>query len=109
MLMLKISKEEQLEVEMFEGVVRHTLACGKDVLMARFEYEKGAKVPPHKHSYEQVTTLLEGKQKILIDHNGSREEIIISAGESYIVPANFEHEQLTLEKSITIDAWSLAP
>jgi len=109
MLMLKISKDEQLEVEMFEGVTRHTLACGKDVLMAKFEYEKGAKVPVHRHSYEQVTTILEGKQRILIEHNGQTEEIIVSTGESYIVPANFQHEQLTLEKSITIDAWSLAP
>ena len=107
--MFKISNEEQLEVEMFAGVKRHTLACGKDVLMAKFEYEKGSKVPPHKHSYEQVTTLLEGKQKILIENNGETEEIIVSAGESYLVPANFQHEQLALEKSLTIDAWSLAP
>ncbi len=107
--MFKISKEDQLAVEMFTGVKRTTLACGKDVLMARFEYEQGAKVPPHRHSYEQVTTLLEGKQKILIEHNGQTEEIIVSKGESYIVPANFQHEQLTLEKSLTIDAWSLAP
>ena len=107
--MLKINKDDQPEVEMFAGVVRHTLACGKDVLMARFEYKAGSVVPAHKHSYEQVTTILQGKQKIIIKHNGENEEIIVETGDSYIVPSNFQHEQITLEASVTIDAWSIAP
>jgi quercetin dioxygenase-like cupin family protein len=107
--MLKINKADQPHVEMFEGVKRNTLACGKDVLMARFEYETGSKVPPHQHAYEQVTTILEGKQKIIIDHNGSKEEIFVEKGDSYIVPSGFVHEQETLEAAVTIDAWSLAP
>jgi len=107
--MFKINKEDQPVVEMFQGVIRHTLAGGKDVLMARFEYTVGAAVPTHKHSYEQVTTILSGKQKILIEHEGEREEIIVEAGDSYIVPASFTHEQVTLEAAVTIDAWSIAP
>ena len=107
--MLKIPKEKQPSIEVFKGVVRRTLACGKDVLMARFEYKKGSKVPPHKHSYEQVTNILEGEQKIIIKHNGQKEEIVVKSGDSYIVPANFEHEQISLKDSVTIDAWSLAP
>jgi quercetin dioxygenase-like cupin family protein len=107
--MFKINKEDQPVVEMFQGVIRHTLAGGKDVLMARFEYTVGAAVPTHKHSYEQVTTILSGKQKILIEHEGEREEIIVATGDSYIVPAGFTHEQVTLEAAVTIDAWSIAP
>jgi quercetin dioxygenase-like cupin family protein len=107
--MFKISKENQPKVNVFEGVVRRTLACGKDVLMARFEYKKGSKVPPHKHSYEQVTTILEGKQKITIQNGEKKEEITISSGDSYIIPANFLHEQESLTDAVTIDAWSLAP
>ena len=64
--MFVINKKDRREVEVFEGVKRHTLACGKDVLMAMFEYKEGSKVPPHRHSYEQVTTMLEGEQKIFI-------------------------------------------
>ena len=107
--MFKISKENQPSVQVFEGVVRTTLACGKDVLMARFEYKKGSKVPPHKHSYEQATTIIEGEQKIIISRNGEKEEIIIEGGDSYIVPANYEHQQICLKDSVTIDAWSLSP
>jgi quercetin dioxygenase-like cupin family protein len=105
--MYKIPREEQPEVEVFEGAMRRTLACGRDVLMARFDYKKGAKVPPHKHSYEQVTTIQEGKQKIFIRKGEEVEEIVVEAGDAYIIPANIEHEQLNLEDSITIDAWSL--
>ncbi|MFQ6070153.1 MAG: cupin domain-containing protein [Candidatus Aminicenantales bacterium] len=103
--MIKISRNEQKVFNVFKGVVRKTLACGKDVLMARFEYEKDSKVPPHKHSYEQVTTLLKGKQKVIVNGEG----IIVEEGESYVVPANYEHEQLSLEETVTIDAWSMAP
>ncbi|MBD3413920.1 MAG: cupin domain-containing protein [Candidatus Aminicenantes bacterium] len=107
--MFKHAKKDHPSVEVFEGVLRTTLGCGKDVLMARFDYEKGSQVPPHKHSYEQVTVVIKGKQKVIIDKNGDREEIILEEGDSYIVPASFEHEQITLENTITIDCWSLAP
>lgn len=108
-MIYKIPKEDQPTVEMFNGAVRRTLACGKDVLMARFEYKKDSKVPPHKHSYEQVTTILKGSQKIIIKTKEKTEETVIKEGDAYIVPANIEHEQINLEESVTIDAWSLAP
>jgi len=107
--MFVINEKDQHEVKVFKGVTRHTLGCGKDVLMARFEYEEGSKVPPHKHSYEQVTTLLEGEQRIIIRSESETEEIIVRKGDTYVVPANFEHEQFTLKEAVTIDAWSLAP
>lgn len=107
--MLKISKDEQSSVEVFNGVIRHTLACGKDVLMARFEYKKDSRVPLHKHSYEQVTTVLKGKQKIMMKSGELTKELIVESGDSYVVPPNYEHEQITQEDSVTIDAWSLAP
>lgn len=96
-------------VKVFEGVERHTIACGKDILMARFEYEAGAKIPPHKHSYEQVTTILSGEQKVIIEGENGSEEFIVKTGDSYIVPAGFSHEQVTIRDSVTIDAWSLSP
>jgi quercetin dioxygenase-like cupin family protein len=104
-LKLKISKEDQSVIQVFDGVVRKTLACGRDILMARFEYKKGSKVPPHKHSYEQVTTILEGKQKVIIQDK----KIIVESGDSFVVPADFEHEQISLEDTVTVDSWSLAP
>lgn len=107
--MLKINKKSQPSVEVFDGVIRKTLACGKDVLMARFEYKKGSSVPRHKHAYEQVTTILKGEQKIIIEKDGKKKEIHIKSGDSYVVPANFEHQQISLTDAVTIDAWSLAP
>jgi len=106
---LKIKKDQQVEIGVFDGVKRCTLACGKDILMAKFTYKKGAKVPPHKHSYEQVTTILKGKQEITIEVNGKKKEFTVNPGESYIVPASYEHEQESITESITIDVWSLAP
>jgi quercetin dioxygenase-like cupin family protein len=107
--MIKIEEKDQHVVEVFEGVIRRTLACGKDVLMARFEYEKDSHVPPHRHSYEQVTTILKGEQKIIITSEDEEKVIVVKEGDSFVVPSNFEHEQIILKESITIDAWSLTP
>ena len=107
--MLKIIKEEQPVVEVFKGVTRHTLACGRDILMARFEYEEGSEVPAHKHAYEQVTTVLEGEQKISIKGAEYEEEFHVQGGDSYVVPADFEHSQVSIKRSITIDSWSITP
>jgi quercetin dioxygenase-like cupin family protein len=107
--MFKIEEKDQHVVEVFEGAVRRTLACGKDVLMAKFEYKKGSRVPPHSHSYEQVTTVLEGEQKIISKTDKEEKIIVLKQGESCIIPPNHEHEQLNLADTVTIDAWSLSP
>ena len=107
--MIKIEEKDQHVVEVFEGVVRRTLGCGKDVLMAKFEYKKGSHVPPHAHSYEQVTTVIKGEQKVITKADKDEKTIVLKEGESCIIPPNHEHEQLILEDSVTIDAWSLTP
>jgi len=107
--MIMIKKKDQHVVEVFKGVTRRTLACGKDVLMAKFEYKKGSRVPPHKHSYEQVTTILKGEQKIIIKSGNKKKTLIAKGSDSYVVPAGYEHEQIVLKESVTIDTWSLAP
>jgi len=107
--MIKIDEKNQHVVEVFEGVIRRTLACGKDVLMARFEYKKGSHVPPHSHSYEQVTTVLKGEQKVITKQGKKKQVVVLKEGESCIIPPNHQHEQLILEDSVTIDAWSLTP
>ena len=41
---------------------------------------------------------------------GEKQEIVVlTAGESCIIPPNHEHEQFNLVDSVTIDAWSLTP
>ena len=107
--MIKIEEKDQHVVEVFEGVIRRTLACGKDVLMAKFEFNKGSHVPPHSHSYEQVTTVLKGEQEIIIKTVEEEKSFVLKEGESCIIPPNHQHEQIILEDSVTIDAWSLSP
>jgi quercetin dioxygenase-like cupin family protein len=107
--MIKIEEKEQPVVEVFDGVIRRTLACGKDVLMAKFEYKKGSHVPPHTHSYEQVTTILKGEQKIITKTGEEEQTIVLKDGESCIIPPDHMHEQYNLEDTVTIDAWSLSP
>ncbi len=107
--MIRIREKDQHVVEVFNGVIRRTLACGKDVLMAKFEYKRGSHVPAHSHSYEQVTTVLKGEQRIVVNTEEGKKEILLKRGDSCIVPPNHKHQQVILKDCETIDAWSLAP
>lgn len=88
-------------VEMFPGVSRRTLAHGQSLLLAEFTYEKGARVPLHRHPHEQITYVVEGRYEITI----AGVPTVVEKGDSYLIPSNVEHGQFALERTITADLW----
>lgn len=89
-------------VEMFPGVVRRTLSYGEKLMLTEFTYEKGARVPMHKHPHEQISYVVKGKYEVTI----GGEKFIAEKGDSYLVPSNVEHSQFALQKTITVDVFS---
>jgi len=88
-------------VEMFPGVTRRTLAHGRSLLLAEFTYERGARVPLHRHPHEQITYVVEGHYEVTIDGIPS----VVEKGDSYLIPPNVEHGQFALERTVTADIW----
>ena len=51
----------------------------------------------------------EHQQKVISKADNEEKIIVLKKGESCIIPPNHEHEQVNLEATVTIDAWSLSP
>ena len=71
-------------------------------MLARLEMKKGAHVPLHHHIHEQMSHVLEGALKFLID-GGER---IVRAGEILCIPPHLPHEVVALEDSVALDIFN---
>ena len=84
-------------VEMFPGVTRRTLPYGQSLLSAEFTYEKGARVPLHRHPHGEIIYLVQGRLKI------AGVPTVVEKGDSYLIPSNVKHGQFALERIVTAD------
>jgi quercetin dioxygenase-like cupin family protein len=83
------------------GVARQYVS-GDRVTVARFTLKKGALVPRHAHENEQITQVLTGALKFMID--GS--EVVLRDGDVLQIPSWMEHEVQVLEDTLVIDVFS---
>ena len=92
----------QIERErMNPSLVRQALH-GVNMTVARLEIAKGAVVPLHRHVNEQITLMLEGKLRFVIDGV----ESVVSAGDVMVIPPNVPHLVEALEDSAVFDLFS---
>ena len=75
---------------------------GTNIMLARLEMKKGAHVPLHHHIHEQMSHVLEGALKFLID-GGER---TVRAGEILCIPPHLPHEVVALEDSVALDIFN---
>jgi quercetin dioxygenase-like cupin family protein len=70
--------------------------------IARIHLRSGAAVPRHSHPHEQIANVLEGRLRFVV----GEEELVVSAGESVIVPGGVSHEVEALADSLVLDVFS---
>ena len=100
--MLKYFKWDEVELENLNPLLQRQLVVGRDLMLARVLLKKGAVVPRHSHTNEQVTYILEGALKFKIDGK----EITVNAGEVLCIPSNMPHEALALEDTVDLDVFN---
>jgi quercetin dioxygenase-like cupin family protein len=96
-----LKNREATEVQMFEGVVRKTLAEGENTMAVEFRFKKGATVPLHRHFNEQIGYVAGGQ----VDMTVAGTVHHLSAGDSYMIPGNIEHGTHALADSILVDVF----
>jgi len=87
---------------LIEGVSMRPLAWEEKTILCEFKLEKGFKIPPHRHPYEQTGYLLSGKLNFRIDQTWH----IVKTGDSWSIPENMEHEVEILQDSIVLELFS---
>lgn len=68
-------------------------------MLARIVLRKGCIVPLHSHDNEQITYILEGALKFLIQD----QEVVVGAGEVLVIPSQLPHSAVALEDTVDLD------
>lgn len=98
----KLFKWDDIEVEALSPILGRQMIVGTNVMVARVLFKKGAKVPRHSHHNEQVTYILEGALRFILDDR----EVTVSAGEVLCIPPHVPHEAFALEDTVDLDIFN---
>lgn len=93
---------DDVEVEKMSSLIGRQFVVGTDMMLARVLLKKGAHVPEHSHHNEQITYILEGALKFLIEGK----EITVRTGEVLCIPPNVVHEAVALEDTVDLDVFN---
>jgi len=90
-------------VEQLSPSIGRRMLHTETMTIAWITLAKGAVVPRHEHTNEQIATVLEGRLRFLI---GDERELVADAGDSIPLEAGVPHEVEALEDSIVLDVFS---
>jgi len=86
------------------SIVREILARGGNLMLTRNTFlTKGTKAETHTHYHEQISYILSGSFKFIVNN----EEKLLKVGESLYIPSNAPHSAEALEdNSIVLDVFT---
>jgi quercetin dioxygenase-like cupin family protein len=93
---------DDIEVEKLSSHIGRQFIVGQNVMVARVLLAKDAHVPLHSHHNEQITYILSGALKFLIDGK----EIVVRSGEVLCIPPHMPHEAFALEDTVDLDLFN---
>jgi quercetin dioxygenase-like cupin family protein len=94
-----IVKSENGKNREFKGIHFEVLATGEKSMVTRMSFNTNDKVPSHSHPNEQCGYVLSGEYRITIGWLTDS----LSPGDSYMIPAEVEHELEVISGGIIID------
>ena len=83
-------------------VIARQIVTGAQAMAGMITLQKGSHVPKHSHVSEQLTYVLEGSLRFVIEGK----EILVNAGEILVIPAWVEHEATAVELTRELDIFS---
>ena len=89
---------------MAAGVRRRTLASGEQMMQMAVTFESAASLPEHRHPHEQVTHVVSGRLRLVLD--AGREAHELTAGQSFYLAPNVPHAAEALEDTVVLDTFS---
>ncbi|HEY7056653.1 MAG TPA: cupin domain-containing protein [Vicinamibacterales bacterium] len=99
---VSLHRWDELALEKVTEMISRKIVTGEREMLAQVYLKKGALVPMHSHESEQITYVLQGALKFLI--NG--EEITVREGEVLLIPSWIEHQAEALDDTFELDLFS---
>jgi quercetin dioxygenase-like cupin family protein len=100
--MAKHVRWSELPVETLNPLFSRQYVVGTQTMVAHIIMKKGCLVPEHSHHNEQISHVLTGALKFLIDGK----EIVLRVGEILLIPPHMPHSAEALEDSSAIDTFT---
>jgi quercetin dioxygenase-like cupin family protein len=98
----RLHRWDEIALEKVTEMVSQKIVSGEREMLAQTYLKRGALVPMHAHESEQMTYILQGALKVLVDG----EEVIVSEGEVLHIPAWAPHQAEALEDTFELDVFS---
>jgi quercetin dioxygenase-like cupin family protein len=102
MAVARLHRWDEIALEKITEMVSQKIICGEREMMAQIYLKRGALVPIHSHESEQMTYVLQGALRLLV--NG--EEVIVREGEVLHIPSGVTHQAEALEDTFELDVFS---
>ena len=98
----RLHRWDEIALEKITEMISQKIVAGEREMLAQIYLKRGALVPMHSHESEQMTYVLQGALRFLVDN----EEIIVREGEVLHIPAHAPHQAEALEDTFELDVFS---
>ena|SRR5687767_4230329 len=98
----QLHRWDEIALEKITEMISQKIVAGEREMLAQIYLKRGALVPMHSHPSEQMTYILQGALRFLVDG----EEIIVREGEVLHVPSGAQHQAEALEDTFELDVFS---
>ena len=93
---------DEIALEKVTEMISRKIVAGDREMLAQTYLKRGALVPMHTHESEQMTYVLQGALRFLVEG----EEIIVKEGEVLHIPSGTLHQAEALEDTFELDIFS---
>jgi quercetin dioxygenase-like cupin family protein len=103
MTTVRVHRWDEIALEKITEMISQKIVAGEREMLAQIYLKRGALVPMHSHESEQMTYILQGALKVVV--NGG-EEITVREGEVLHIPSGVPHQAEALEDTFELDVFS---
>ena len=102
MTTVRVHRWDEIALEKITEMISQKIVAGEKEMLAQIYLKRGALVPMHTHESEQMTYILQGALKVVV--NG--EELTVREGEVLHIPSGVPHQAEALEDTFELDVFS---
>lgn len=99
---VRLHRWDEIALEKVTEMLSRKVVSGVREMLVQSYVKRGCLVPRHAHDSEQMTYVLQGALKFVIDG----EEITVREGEVLHIPAGIQHQAEALEDTFELDVFS---
>jgi quercetin dioxygenase-like cupin family protein len=101
-MIARLHRWDEIALEKITEMISQKIVSGEREMLAQIYLKRGALVPLHAHESEQMTYVLQGSLRYVVDG----EEIVVREGEVLHIPSNVPHQAEALEDTFELDVFS---